>query len=213
MKQTATAMCDSPLAPVLSSAARGESFETNPSARGTIDFAKRTHSQNRTPMPQRRGHARHGNSKGWLVGLLLFLASATASAQYEARVREGTAALDKNNLAQARASFEDATRIAPAQPGGWLLLAETYARDKDRQKALAAAQKAEQLGADDPRILQGLANFYATQVQDFPKAASLGARYAEKNPSDATAWQRLASFCLQTGSRRKRWKPGSGRWR
>jgi tetratricopeptide (TPR) repeat protein len=138
-----------------------------------------------------------------LLCLLLLAVSATPAQQWQARIQEGTAALERNDLAKAQASFEQATRIAPGQPGAWLLLAQTYARQKNDKQAVMAARKAEQLGADDPRILQGLANFYATLVPDFPKAASLGARYAEKNPSDATAWQRLASFCLQTGQPEK----------
>jgi tetratricopeptide (TPR) repeat protein len=109
------------------------------------------------------------------------------------------AALDKNNLAKAQTSFEQATRLAPKQAGAWLLLAQTYAKQKDQKAALAAAQKAESLGADDPQILQGLANFYATLVPDLPKAAHFGGRYAERSPQDVTAWNRLTAFCLNSG--------------
>ena len=89
---------------------------------------------------------------------------------------------------------------AQAQDGqGWLSLARTYAKENKRPEALEAARKAEALGAADPKVLQGLADFYAVLVPDPPKAAELGERYAEKAPQDRTAWRRLASFCLQAG--------------
>ncbi len=131
--------------------------------------------------------------------LFLLAATATPAEQFRTKVQEGMAALDQNNLAKAQASFEQATRLAPKHPGAWLLLAQTCAKQKDQKGALSAAQRAETLGAGDPQILQGLANFYATLVPDLPKAAKLGARYAEISPQDVTAWSRLTAFCLSSG--------------
>lgn len=134
-----------------------------------------------------------------LPAVVLWACSLAASGQFEARLQEGIAALDKNDLASAQASLEQATRLAPENAGAWLLLAQTYARQKNREAGLAAAQKAEALGGEDPKILQGLANFYVGLLPDFPKAAALGARYAERSPQDKTAWRRLAAFCLSSG--------------
>ncbi len=88
---------------------------------------------------------------------------------------------------------------APVQSDAstWLSLARTYAKQSRLQAAVDAARKAEALGASDPRILQGLADFYAKS--DPPKAAELGARYADLAPADKTAWRRLASFCMEAG--------------
>ena len=133
------------------------------------------------------------------VLLLLLASSSTDATQFQARVQDGMAALDSNDLAKAEASLEKATQLAPKEPGPWLLLAQTYARQKKQTSAIAAAQKAEALGARDPKILQGLANFYVSHVPDYPKAAALGAKYAELSPQDVTAWRRLAAFCLSTG--------------
>jgi tetratricopeptide (TPR) repeat protein len=131
-----------------------------------------------------------------LLPLVLLLAASTSPAeQLQSRIQEGMAAVEKNDLPKARSSFEEATRIAPGNAGAWLMLAQVYGRQKDAKAAMAAAQKAESLGGDDPRILQGLANFYATSEPDLPRAAAFGARYAEKNPVDTTAWRRLGSFC------------------
>src|ERR1039457_2699511 len=110
-----------------------------------------------------------------LLPLVLLLAASTNPAQqFQTRIQEGMAALEKNDLPKARASFEQATRIAPANAGAWLMLAQIYGRQKETKAALAAAQKAEKLGADDPQILQGLANFYATIEVNLPKAAAFG---------------------------------------
>lgn len=80
-----------------------------------------------------------------------------------------------------------------------MLLAQTLAKQKNAKAALDAAQKAEKLGGENTRILQGLANFYATLSPDLPKAAELGIKYAERSPNDATAWRRLTAFCLSSG--------------
>jgi tetratricopeptide (TPR) repeat protein len=134
-----------------------------------------------------------------LAAVLLLLASSSASPnQFQARLQEAAAALDANDLGTAQANLEKATQLAPKHAGAWLLLAQTYARQKKQTSALAAAQKAERFAAADAKILQGLANFYATLVPDYPKAAALGARYAELSPADRTAWRRLAAFCLST---------------
>ena len=134
-----------------------------------------------------------------IVLLFLLWAVPAAPAQSNARIQEGVAALERNDLAAAQTAFEKATRLAPKDAGAWLLLAQTYARRKNLPPAVAAARKAEAFGGSDPRILQGLANFYSTSSPDFPKAAELGARYAERAPEDKTAWRRLASFCLEAG--------------
>src|ERR1017187_1062529 len=116
-----------------------------------------------------------------LLPLVLLLAASTnPSQQFQTRIQEGMAALEKNDLPKARSSFEQATRIAPGNAGSWLMLAQVCGRQKDAKAALTAARKAESLGGDDPRILQGLANFYATIEPDLPKAAAFGARYAAK---------------------------------
>jgi tetratricopeptide (TPR) repeat protein len=134
-----------------------------------------------------------------IVLLFLLWAVPAAPAQSNARIQEGVAALERNDLVAAQAAFEKATRLAPKDAGAWLLLAQTYARRKNLAPAIAAARKAEALGLADPRILQGLANFYSTSSPNLPKAAELGARYAERAPEDKTAWRRLAAFCLEAG--------------
>ncbi len=114
-------------------------------------------------------------------------------------VRDGVAALEQGRLAEAQAKFEQAAKLAPRQAGPWLLLAETYARQKKAQPALAAADRAEKLGWSDADVVNGLAHFFSTLQPDLPRAARLGARYAELRPEDTTAWRRVAALYLDLG--------------
>lgn len=134
-----------------------------------------------------------------VVFVLLCFAPSGSSQQVDSRIQEGLAALDSGNLTGARLSFEQATRLDPKHAGAWLLLAQTFAKQSAPDLAIAAARKAEMFGGGDPAILQGLANFYGSLVPDLPKAAEMGARYAETNPNDVTAWRRVAGLYLSIG--------------
>ena len=129
----------------------------------------------------------------WLFFLLL-----SDPVLFQARMSEGVAALDRGDLRAAQASFEAATKLAD-DPGAWMMLAQTLARENESGRAREAADKAEALGSADPRILQALANFYTALVPDLRKAASVGAQYAAKAPSDPTAWRNVAAIYLDIG--------------
>jgi tetratricopeptide (TPR) repeat protein len=114
-------------------------------------------------------------------------------------MKSGLDALAANRLGDARSSLEQAARLSPKDPRPWLLLAETYGKQKNLKAARTAALNAERLGSSNPQVVQALGNLYATFLSDNSKAASLAARYAELSPGDTTAWRRLAAFCLNTG--------------
>src|SRR4051794_25126133 len=88
----------------------------------------------------------------------------------------GTAAWKSGDLEKAVERFTAAAAAAPRDPEPFLLLAEAYARQQRHDASLRAAQRAEQLGRENPAILQRLANFYAGVIPDLPKAADLGWR-------------------------------------
>jgi tetratricopeptide (TPR) repeat protein len=112
-------------------------------------------------------------------------------------LQHGVAALGANDLALAQTDFEQATRLAPSNANAWMLLAQTRARRNDLKAAQDAAAQAERFGSKDPAILQGLANFYGSAMRDLPRAAALGARYAQIAPEqDPTAWRRVAALYL-----------------
>src|SRR3954453_254896 len=128
----------------------------------------------------------------------LFLLLVSDPVLFQARMSEGVAALGRGDLRGAQVSFEAATKLAD-DPGAWMMLAQTLARESQADRAREAAEKAEALGSGDPRILQALANFYTELVPDLRKAASVGAQYADNAPSDPTAWRTVASIYLDLG--------------
>ncbi len=131
--------------------------------------------------------------------LLVAMFGGAAAAVAQDHFQAGIAALQKGDLAAAQSNLESATRQHPEDARAWLFLAQTYAKLKNQGSALDAARKAESLAPENAEILQALANLYAGPISDPAKAASLGARYAERKPDDTTAWRRLAAFCLATG--------------
>jgi tetratricopeptide (TPR) repeat protein len=131
--------------------------------------------------------------------LLLLLLAPPSPDLFQQRVQAGIDALRRGDLAAAQQDLEQASRQAPKQAEVWLLLAQTYAGQKKGPQALDAARKAESLAGDSVRVLQGLATFYGSTMQDLEKAAALGKRYAELNADDTTAWRRVAALYLEIG--------------
>lgn len=113
--------------------------------------------------------------------------------------RDLVAALDGSELAKTQVRLEQLARREPNNARTWVLLAQVYAKRKKAEQALAAANKAETLGADDPGVLHELANLFVELQPDLKKAAALEARYAEKTPEDKTAWRRAAALYLEAG--------------
>jgi tetratricopeptide (TPR) repeat protein len=113
--------------------------------------------------------------------------------------REVVAALEEGELAKTQARLEQATRREPNNARAWVQLAQVYSQRKKMEQALAAAGKAELLGADDPGVLHALASLFIELQPDLKKAAALEARYAEKAPQDQTAWRRAAALYLEAG--------------
>jgi tetratricopeptide (TPR) repeat protein len=111
-------------------------------------------------------------------------------------IEAGQAAWKSGDREKAVKRFNAAAAAAPRDPEPWMLLAEAYANQQKQDAALQAARRAEELGGDNPAVLQRLANFYGGVVPDLPKAADLGWRYAENASSDATAWRRVAALYL-----------------
>lgn len=87
--------------------------------------------------------------------LLLFLLEDS----FDAKLQEGLAALNRNDLSAARASLESASQIQPENPRAWVGLAQVHFRSGDARSAEATAQKAERLCGSDPVALYGLAMF------------------------------------------------------
>jgi tetratricopeptide (TPR) repeat protein len=137
-----------------------------------------------------------------VIALLLMLA---ASPSFEEPFRNGLLALQRNDLAAARANLETASHLAPGNGRVWVALSQTYWKLKDNGKADAAAAKAEKLGPNDPAVLSSLVIYYTESGRGL-QAAEKQALYAELVPKDGAARQRaeqlyfdLAQPLLQKG--------------
>jgi tetratricopeptide (TPR) repeat protein len=98
-----------------------------------------------------------------------------------------------------RTRLEEATRREPRNARAWLMLAQSYARQKHTVLALAAARKAETLGSEDAAVLHGLAFLFTDLLPDPKRAAPLEERYAVLTPADRDAWRRVAAMYLDAG--------------
>jgi tetratricopeptide (TPR) repeat protein len=131
----------------------------------------------------------------WLVSALVLATQSTPSNPY----RDAGAAIASGDLAAAQTSLEALTVRDPANARAWMLLAQTYARRNNAKAALAAASKSETLGVRDPDVLHGLAFLFTDLQPDLKRAADLEGRYAELQPSDKSAWKRVAVMYLDAG--------------
>jgi len=109
------------------------------------------------------------------------------------------AVAESSDLAKTQARLEQLTKREPHNDQAWVQLAQVYAQRKKNEQALAAAARAETLGAEDPAVLQSLVSLYIELQPDLKKAAELEARYAERSPADGTAWRRAAALYLDAG--------------
>lgn len=127
--------------------------------------------------------------------LLFFLSSPNSPTEI---LQRGLAALQRGELAQARASFDEVTKKDPRNPYAWASLAETYARLKEPKSADAAAQKAEQFGGQIPAIDHALAIYYSKRGE-FARAAAMEQKFAVSDKADPAALERTAALYLNAG--------------
>lgn len=133
--------------------------------------------------------------------LILLLASAAASAQpasFDHELRRGLVALQNNDLAEAKQSLEQASRLQPENPKVWVALAQAYLRSKQTDPANAAAKRAEALARGDPVVQHALAIFFS-ETGDFARASDLERRFASSKAADPQAAARAATLSLQAG--------------
>jgi len=132
--------------------------------------------------------------RGWLA-LLLCVAAAALAAQesFEAEFRRGLLALNNNDLAQARQSLENASRLKPDNALVWVALAQTYLHANQTKPANQAAERAASLAPANPTVEHALAVFYS-ETGDFKRAADWEGRFAASPAADPQASARAANF-------------------
>jgi len=130
----------------------------------------------------------------WLALLLCLWAAALAAQEsFEAEFRRGLLALNGNDLAQARKSLENASRLKPDNALVWAALAQTYLHGKETKAANEAAQRAAGLAPANPAVEHALAVFYS-ETGDFKQAADWEARFAASGAADPQAPARAANL-------------------
>jgi Flp pilus assembly protein TadD len=93
-------------------------------------------------------------------------------------LQQGLQALQKGELAPARADLEQASHLDPQNPYIWVSLAQVYLRLKDSGNAAAAAEKAEKAAGTDPAIWRAL-SMYNSEAGNPKHAAELETKYRE----------------------------------
>lgn len=136
----------------------------------------------------------------WRLALLLCLSAAALAAQesFEAEFRRGLLALNSNDLAQARQSLENASRLKPDNALVWAALAQTYLHSRQAKRAGEAAQRAATLAPQDPAVNHALAVFFS-EAGDFAKAADWERRFASSTAADPQAAARAAELSFRAG--------------
>ena len=125
---------------------------------------------------------------------LLFL----ADPGYDQLLRDGLVALKADRLDAARSDLERAVKVKPAGGEAWAALAQVYFRLNFAVSARNAAAKAESVGAKDPAVLRGLADYYAA-AKDPAHAADYEERYATAAvASDPGAMLRAISLRIES---------------
>lgn len=130
---------------------------------------------------------------------ILFTILAAPPAPTRSAYQEIAATLASADLAKAQASLEQMTQREPKNARAWMLLAQTYAKEKKSLAAVTAAKKAGEWGVSEAEVQQGLAYLFIELQPDLPRATVYAARYAELRPTEREAWQRVASLYLETG--------------
>lgn len=122
---------------------------------------------------------------------MLFLLLLLLASDPKVLLQQGLVALQHGQLAEARSTLEEASRLDPQNPYIWTSLAETYLRLGDSTKAEASAAKAGKLGAGNPVVTHALGMFYFEDAQmllrkeEFTHAADIlasGLKVEPQNP-------------------------------
>lgn len=129
-----------------------------------------------------------------VLSILVLLFAASGSA--DESLRDGLLALQRGDLASARATLEAASRLAPRDGRIWIALSQTYWRQHQLVEAEQAASKAAALGAEDPVVLQGLSIYYSETNQTL-RAAQAAAKYSAKVPEKSEARERAAELYFE----------------
>ena len=92
-----------------------------------------------------------------VVACLLLPLAGPAQPPAQDDLRQGLAALNRNDLVHARECLERASEADPRSAVVWVALAQTYLKSGQKDMAVRAAGRAEQFGAGTPPVQHALA--------------------------------------------------------
>lgn len=113
----------------------------------------------------------------------------------DAQYRLGVVRMRQNKLPEAAAALTAAIRLDAAPPAFHLALAETYLRQPDRARAIAAAAEAALRAGDNAALWRAIAALQARAADGLGEARSLQESLRLK-PDDRAAHVRLATLLL-----------------
>lgn len=113
-------------------------------------------------------------------------------------MEKAVAALEKNDLREARKRLEKLEQMAPAHPDVNYLLGVFFLKSEEIEKARAYLDKALKLQPDHTSALLALAGLHYHQ-REFADAVPLFERALATDPANAEARWMLASACFQLG--------------
>ena len=134
----------------------------------------------------------------WMASAAIAATIAAAQTAPEGVLREGLTALQRNDVESARRKLEQATAADPADPRGWLGLAQARRLAGDEAGAEEAIEEVLQTEPKEPWLAHMLAMYYA-ESREFDRAAEFESLYARSEPDDRDVFLRTAVWQLEAG--------------
>lgn len=117
----------------------------------------------------------------------------------EAHADMGIGLLNNGRYSEAVGHLATASELAPNNVSIYKALATAQWRAEDKEGAVATAEKALSVNADDPKVLQLAGGIY-TDVREFEKAVEVLEKALEKEPDNSDTIFNLANAYLGVGS-------------
>ncbi len=128
----------------------------------------------------------------------MILATALFLMMQQDDLRQGLAALNRNDPLHAREYLEKASKADPQNAIVWVALAQTYLKSGQKELAVESARHAGQFGAETPAVQHALALFYAG-IGDMAEAAQWERRFAAAPGASAQTAANAAALSLEAG--------------
>lgn len=126
----------------------------------------------------------------------MILAAALLLMMQQDGLRQGLAALNRNDLVHAREFLEAAAKTEPQSALVWVALAQTYLKSGQKDLAVESARRAGQFGAETPAVQHALALFHAG-IGDMAAAAQWERRFAATPGASAQTAANAAALSLE----------------